>query len=680
MTVLKTPDKRGAILEGSSRSGKTFSSIDFVIGLCTSPGVHNLVIFIVKETYNSFKTTLYNDFNVRLPHHGMSSPMATTKDVQSFDIFGNKIYFIGADNASKVHGAGCDFFWMNEMLDIDKPFFDHYEMRCRCMWWGDFNPKVSDHWVFDMEKRKNVAFCHSTMIDNPDVPHWQKVKILSYEPTQENIASGTADDYMWSVYGLGLRASPQGLVFPNVVWIDEFPTDIDEIIYGCDFGSSSPTAITKVGRNGNNLYVKLMYYLPTQNARELLEPMQKSIGESHVWCDSADPGMISDLRRMGIKALAVKKFPGSVSYGIGLINGFKLHLVKDTDLRKEQENYKWREINGIRLDEPIKEYDHCFSYDTNILTTGGIKRICDVCADDYVLTSHGINKVLKSFSNGCFEICEYLINFDGKSVTVRCTPNHQFKTDQGWKQIQDIKKGSVIYLSKHSMARCIINTQVKGISQRQIRNYTGLSGNITTAQSRKAGTFIMQTMIRLITGLRILSWSRRLITYRITSKSDTGKIRSHLKDSMPPGLKRLKNGTAHRKDTNGIRNTPENVASESSRSVNDCVLYVEHHSQQRVMHKDSVQTTVSQSSEGIRDLTTLKKSVTSVEIHSHLTDMPNADFVQPFVVESIFQKSLGIEDCYDLTIEENHEFFAEGILVHNCWDSIRYACISEFRR
>lgn len=33
----------------------------------------------------------------------------------------------------------------------------------------------------------------------------------------------------------------------------------------------------------------------------------------------------------------------------------------------------------------------------------------------------------------------------------------------------------------------------------------------------------------------------------------------------------------------------------------------------------------------------------------------------------------GFEDVYDLTVEEAHEFFANGILVHNCADSLRYA-------
>ena len=35
-------------------------------------------------------------------------------------------------------------------------------------------------------------------------------------------------------------------------------------------------------------------------------------------------------------------------------------------------------------------------------------------------------------------------------------------------------------------------------------------------------------------------------------------------------------------------------------------------------------------------------------------------------------KSVG-ERVYDLTIDGQHEFFASGILVHNCIDAIRYS-------
>jgi len=44
---------------------------------------------------------------------------------------------------------------------------------------------------------------------------------------------------------------------------------------------------------------------------------------------------------------------------------YKIHLVdsgdkKETDLavRKEQSNYKFKEINGIQLDEPIDDFNH----------------------------------------------------------------------------------------------------------------------------------------------------------------------------------------------------------------------------------------------------------------------------------------------------------------------------------
>jgi hypothetical protein len=35
------------------------------------------------------------------------------------------------------------------------------------------------------------------------------------------------------------------------------------------------------------------------------------------------------------------------------------------------------------------------------------------------------------------------------------------------------------------------------------------------------------------------------------------------------------------------------------------------------------------------------------------------------------------EEVYDLTIEDNHEYFANGILVHNC-DALRY-CIHTWK-
>jgi len=104
--------KSGIVQEGSSRSGKTWSNIDFLIWLCSTVETA-ATINIIKETYKSFKTTLYDDFNRRLPMYGISSPFADRQEVASFKLFGNKINLLGADSDSVYHGVSCDYFWIN---------------------------------------------------------------------------------------------------------------------------------------------------------------------------------------------------------------------------------------------------------------------------------------------------------------------------------------------------------------------------------------------------------------------------------------------------------------------------------------------------------------------------------------------------------------------------------------
>lgn len=50
------------------------------------------------------------------------------------------------------------------------------------------------------------------------------------------------------------------------------------------------------------------------------------------------------------------------------------------------------------------------------------------------------------------------------------------------------------------------------------------------------------------------------------------------------------------------------------------------------------------------------------------TNMQRNSFAHEFVLENTGKK----EEVYDLTVEENHEYFANGVLVHNCIDSLRY--------
>jgi phage terminase large subunit len=369
--------KSGVVQEGSSRSGKTWSDVDFLVYLCSTIET-SATINIIKETRVSFKTTLYDDFNRRLPMFGISSPFSDRQEVSNFKLFGNKINLLGADSDSVYHGVSCDYFWVNEALDVSQQVFDQSEQRCRKFWWMDYNPKVTEHWVYDRVcKRSDVGFLKTTLFDNPHISNMEKRKILGYEPTHPddrdlpqkqrrvhptNINDGTADDYMWNVYGLGLRSAPEGLIFQHVNWLtaDEYPKDVEQHYYGMDFGSVDPTVLVEGCVVGKDIYLRKKFHEPVDNPDRVGELIDQAECKSKlIWADSSEAsGTIAYLRRKGYKMYAVSKPPGSINFGISLLKNFRINIVDCPEWRREQQMYKWRVVNGIKLDEPVDANNH----------------------------------------------------------------------------------------------------------------------------------------------------------------------------------------------------------------------------------------------------------------------------------------------------------------------------------
>lgn len=393
--------KRGVVLEGSSRSGKSYACIDFIILLCARFET-NCVINIVKETYNEFKTTLYNDFSKRLTDFGIYNPFEDAKEVASFKIHGSKINFLGADKPSKFHGAQCDYLWLNEPLPISQSIFDQAEMRCKKFWFMDLNPSVTEHWIFNsVISRNDVGFLRTTFNDNPYISVQEKNKILRYEswepgsyevidgkiyyngllvdehnqppPHLDNIDQGTADEFMWKVYGLGLRGSMKGQIFKHITYINEFP-DL-AYTYGLDFGFTvDPTVLTKYAREGRNIYLEPLCYAPTETASEL-DALLTKLGVSKyvpITADSSDKyvsekkgttQMVRQLFEMDWEISKVSKTKG-VMYWILNMKEYKIHVVINNFYKqvvKEQENYRFKEINGIMINQPIDGHDHFFT-------------------------------------------------------------------------------------------------------------------------------------------------------------------------------------------------------------------------------------------------------------------------------------------------------------------------------
>ncbi len=356
-----TQIKQGFVFEGGSGSAKTQDIIRFIMLYCQHYKNKNKDILIFRQTLSDLKKSAYKDFMKVLRLYGLYDENRDFKSQpMHYDLFGNTIYFSGLDSEG-AHGERHDLIWANEAMEIDREGFKQLNQRCNEAFILDYNPNFTDHWIFnEVITRDDTKFCVSTQLDNPFLPEGQRREIISYEPTEDNIRQGTADDYMWNVYGLGIRSAPEGLIYQHVTWIDKFPDNLERIYWGLDFGyTDHPSALVKVGVQGKEMYLHCLFYSPTESPMELIDPLDKYCGrDATIWADPSGRGMIAILRREGFgRVLATNTYPGSVEVGIAIMKGFKIHIVSEPAFRKEQANYKYRTVNGKPTNDPIKLYD-----------------------------------------------------------------------------------------------------------------------------------------------------------------------------------------------------------------------------------------------------------------------------------------------------------------------------------
>ena len=60
------------------------------------------------------------------------------------------------------------------------------------------------------------------------------------------------------------------------------------------------------------------------------------------------------------------------------------------------------------------------------------------------------------------------------------------------------------------------------------------------------------------------------------------------------------------------------------------------------------------------------------------TDIPTPYVVEDLVLQSIVINEEKTEEVFDLLVDGQHEYFANGILVHNCLDALRYALWTKY--
>ena len=415
----KKYDKIGFVLEGSSGSSKTTSIIQFLQLYSQSNRNKKITCGRSKMTWTI--PSIWTDFqNITLSYQ---LNFKFNKSKYEAENNGNVFRFIGADDPQKFHGPRQDVFWFNEAIELAEPSFNQVNMRTNELWFLDFNPSTDDHWifkktlanmqphgrgkkkitkVFDEQLGRDITECifyfHSTWRDNGYLPAGQRKVIMGYEPTEENIANGTADQWHYEVYNLGMRAVPKGAIFPYWKDVNELPAEIAHTKPLCrwlDFGfSNDPTAIGGIWFHKGELWVKEDVYetgltniissdlsVDEKDGKKSIYSIDGRLTECGVGndeiiiCDAAEQKSACELRLKNWQVYWLGK--DTVKVGISRLKKYKVNIVNSPNISNERRNYKWRSnpITGEFFDEPIDKFNHHIDgirYAVKYLETQGI--------------------------------------------------------------------------------------------------------------------------------------------------------------------------------------------------------------------------------------------------------------------------------------------------------------------
>lgn len=341
--------------QGSSRSAKTYSILIYlVLHLLKTP---NTRLSIVRATLPSLKGSVFIDFKEILYKLGVFDEKNLNKSdlIYHFDN-GSWVEFFSTDSEQKIRGRKRDILFCNEVNELKFIEWQQLKMRTTQFSIIDYNPSFTDeHWLMDVNKDSRTFHFISTYKDNPFL---EQTIIDEIESLQDKNKS------LWQVYGLGLQAIIEGLVFDKFNIVDEIPEHVKKRFYGLDFGyTQDPTAIGEVGisQDKKEIWIDEHCYRTHMLTKDIIAELKRiDPRQRPIWSESADPRLIDEIHNAGFNIHPVKKFKGSVEAGIDTMKGLTINVTKrSSNMIKEFKNYTYiQDKNGKWLNEPIDSFNH----------------------------------------------------------------------------------------------------------------------------------------------------------------------------------------------------------------------------------------------------------------------------------------------------------------------------------
>jgi phage terminase large subunit len=378
------------ILYGGSSSGKShFLAQRVVLDVLRYPRNY----LIVRNIANTLRSSVFNQVVETIESFGVARAFQVNLSDLSITYLPTRqqMLFRGLDDPEKLKsikpkkGIITDI-WVEEATEISEPAFNQLLLRLR----GrapvpkrvtfSFNPISRLHWIckrffngqdIEGEKRTDkVAILKTTYKDNEFLDKEDIERIESFKHT---------DPFYFNVYGLGKWGTLGDLIFKN--WDTEDLSTIDFPLYkhGLDFGyAADPFAYTKSARgtgtgryNGRNtIYVTKEIYEHGCTNDIIAAKIEPYCGKEIVWCDSAEPKSIAELRQYKINAHPGKKrrLFGGLAQGKGSAVLFRIQWMQqqrwiiDKSCQytiNEFSTYQWQKDRfGNTLPVPVDRDNH----------------------------------------------------------------------------------------------------------------------------------------------------------------------------------------------------------------------------------------------------------------------------------------------------------------------------------
>lgn len=318
------------ILAGGRGSTKSsFISLEIPLLLINNPNCHAVIL---RKVGNTLRNSVYTQMEWALDTLGILdqwhltiSPMAMTSKVT-----GQKILFFGVDDKAKIKSIKLPFGYVGICWYEELDQFSGMEeirnlnqslLRGGSKFWcfSSYNPpKSAQSWVNEemMYDESGRIIHKSTYLDVN--PSWLGEQFIEEaEKLKRRNFTAYQHEYLGEITGTG------GAVFENVrekQMSDEDINNFETCYNGLDFGFSlDPLAFIRChyDKKHEDLYIfDEIYEQKLVNRVAARKIIPKIPTNDVVWCDSAEPKSIVDLREHGINAFGAKKSRDSVPYGL----------------------------------------------------------------------------------------------------------------------------------------------------------------------------------------------------------------------------------------------------------------------------------------------------------------------------------------------------------------------------